>query len=304
MTDIKRLIIISGISGSGKSVALHALEDVGYYCIDNLPAALLKSLVAEVNRPDEKGATRIAVGVDARNRPDDLEALPRLVAELQEANVQTDLLFLQASDDILLKRYRETRRRHPLAVQGTELRHAITSERELLGTIINAADLIIDTSRTSVYELADAIRERVDRRKADMLSVLIESFGYKHGIPSDADFVFDLRCLPNPYWNPKLRRLTGCDAEVAEFLDAEPNFRQMYEDILAFLKNWIPKYVSYNRSYLTVALGCTGGLHRSVYMTEKLAKALRESHQPVHKVHNELPQPARDFKRDPMADAG
>ena len=289
MSDDKRLIVVSGISGSGKSVALHVLEDLGYYCIDNLPAALLKSLLDEIARPDDKRAARVAVGVDARNRPHDLEALPGLIKELQGANVQTDLLFLQASDEILLKRYRETRRRHPLADQGTELRDAIANERELMGQVINAADLIIDTSRTSVYELAEAIRKRIDRRKINMLSVLIESFGYKHGIPSDADFVFDLRCLPNPYWNADLRNLDGRDSEVAAFLDANADFTQMYQDILAFLERWIPKYRSFDRSYLTVALGCTGGQHRSVYMTEKLANALQETHEPVHKVHNELP---------------
>ena len=289
MSDEKRLIIVSGLSGSGKSVALHVLEDLGYYCIDNMPAALLKSLLDEVTLPGEKRATRVAVGVDARNRLHDIEALPDLISELRSANVQTDLLFLQANDDILLKRYSETRRRHPLADQGTELRAAIASERELLGQVINAADLIIDTSRTSIYELAEEIRERVDRRESNMLSVLIESFGFKHGIPSDADFVFDLRCLPNPYWNADLRGLTGRDSEVGEFLDAEPDFTQMYEDILAFLTRWIPKYLSFDRSYLTVAIGCTGGQHRSVYMTEKLTAALQETHDPVHKLHNELP---------------
>ena len=289
MSDEKRLIVVSGISGSGKSVALHVLEDLGYYCIDNLPAALLKSLLDEIAKPDDQRAARVAVGVDARNRPDDLEALPGLIAELRGANVQTDLLFLQASDEILLKRYSETRRRHPLADQGTELRDAIATERELMGQVINAADLIIDTSRTSIYELAEAIRKRIDRRKINMLSVLIESFGYKHGIPSDADFVFDLRCLPNPYWNADLRSLTGRDPQVGEFLDANPDFTQMYEDILAFLERWIPRYRNFDRSYLTVALGCTGGQHRSVYMTEKLAEALQETHEPVHKVHNELP---------------
>jgi len=297
MPDEKRLIIVSGLSGSGKSVALHVLEDLGYYCIDNMPAALLKSLLDEVTQPGEKRATRVAVGVDARNRLHDIEALPGLIAELRSANVQTDLLFLQADDDILLKRYSETRRRHPfhpLADQGTELRAAIFSERDLLGPVINAADLIIDTSRTSIYDLAEEIRERVDHRKINMLSVLIESFGFKHGIPPDADFVFDLRCLPNPYWNADLRSLTGRDTEVGEFLDAEPDFMQMYEDILAFLKRWIPKYLSFDRSYLTVALGCTGGQHRSVYMTEKLAAALKETHDPVHKVHNELPNPPTD----------
>ena len=289
MSGEKRLIVVSGLSGSGKSVALHVLEDLGYYCIDNMPAALLKSLLDEVTQPGKKGATRVAVGVDARNRLHDIEALPDLISELKRANVQTDLLFLHADDDILLKRYRETRRRHPLADQGTELRAAILSERELLGQVINAADLIIDTSRTSIYDLAEEIRERVDHRKINMLSVLIESFGFKHGIPSDADFVFDLRCLPNPYWNADLRSLDGRDAEVGEFLDSEPDFTQMYEDILAFLERWIPKYLSFDRSYLTVAIGCTGGQHRSVYMTEKLAAALKEAHDPVHKVHNELP---------------
>jgi UPF0042 nucleotide-binding protein len=289
MSDEKRLIIVSGLSGSGKSVALNVLEDLGYYCIDNMPAALLKSLLDEVTQSGEKRATRVAVGVDARNRLHDIEALPELIAELKRANVQTDLLFLQADDDILLKRYSETRRRHPLAEQGTELRAAILSERELLGQVINAADLIIDTSRTSIYDLAEEIRERVDRRQVNMLSVLIESFGYKHGIPSDADFVFDLRCLPNPYWNADLRSLNGRDTRVGEFLDAEPDFTQMYEDILAFLMRWIPKYLSFDRAYLTVALGCTGGQHRSVYMVEKLVAALKETHDPVHKLHNELP---------------
>ena len=168
------------------------------------------------------------------------------------------------------------------------LRSAIDRERELLGAIINAADLVIDTSRTSVYELADALQDRVDRRTTKKLSILLESFGLKHGIPADADFVFDLRCLPNPYWNAELRSLNGLDSTVAEFLDAQPAFIRMYDDILAFLKRWIPEYLSFNRSYLTVALGCTGGQHRSVYMTEKLARALGAVHDPVHTRHNEL----------------
>ena len=155
--------------------------------------------------------------------------------------------------------------------------------------MINAADLIIDTTRTSVYDLADAVRDRVDRRKTETLSVLVESFGFKHGIPSDADFVFDLRCLPNPYWLPELRSKTGLDVEVGEFLDQQELFKRMYDDILAFLTRWIPEYVSFDRSYLTVAIGCTGGQHRSVYMTEKLATALREIHDPVLSRHSELP---------------
>jgi UPF0042 nucleotide-binding protein len=283
-----RLIVVSGLSGSGKSVALHVLEDLGYYCIDNLPAALLKSLIDEVTSADEKSTKLIAVGVDARNSQENLETLPQIIAELQQQGIQTELLFLQSSDEILLQRYGESRRRHPLAEHGTALRAAIASERELLSVVLNSADLVIDTSRTSIYELADVIRERIDRRQSDTLSVLIQSFGFKNGIPSDADFVFDLRCLPNPYWTLELRGLTGRDQEVSDFLDAQPLFVTMYEDILAFLQRWIPEYDIVHRGYLTVAIGCTGGQHRSVYMTDKLAKALRETHDPVLTRHNEL----------------
>lgn len=288
MPDETRLIMVSGLSGSGKSVALHVLEDLGYYCIDNMPAALIKSVIDEVTRFEERDMARVAIGIDARNRRRDIEALPKTIQELRENNTQTDVLFLQASDDILLKRYSETRRRHPLAEEGSALRGAIARERELLGPVINLADLVIDTSRTSIYELADIIRDRVERRQRKMLSVLIESFGFKHGIPADADFVFDLRSLPNPYWQPALRGLTGQHQDVAEFLDAQPSFNRMYDDILMFLRRWIPAYVDFNRAYLTVAIGCTGGQHRSVYMTEKLASALKDDHEPVLTRHNEI----------------
>jgi UPF0042 nucleotide-binding protein len=286
--DNNRLIIISGLSGSGKTIALHVLEDLGYYCIDNMPAGLLRSLLDEITQPGDNAASRVAVGVDARNRREDHEALPHLIRDIESTGVNTDLLFLQADDDVLLKRYSETRRRHPLSDVSSELRAAIQHERELLGPVINAADLVIDSSRTSVYELADIIQNRVDRRRASELSILIESFGFKHGIPADADFFFDLRCLPNPYWNAELRSLTGLDESVATFLDAQPAFVQMYDDILAFLSRWIPEYLKVNRSYLTVALGCTGGQHRSVCMAEKLAAAFSTTHDPVHTRHNEL----------------
>jgi len=283
-----RLIIVSGLSGSGKSIALHVLEDLGYYCIDNMPAALLKAVVEEVTSGDESSSQLLAVGIDARNREKNLDALPQLIDELRQQGLQTEVLFLQADDDILLKRFSESRRRHPLADRGTELREAIGGERQMLSPVLNSADLIIDTSKTSIYELADAIRERVDRRKEDSLSVLIESFGFKNGIPADADFVFDMRCLPNPYWTLELRGLTGEDQEVTEFLDAQPAFVAMYDDILAFLKHWIPEYNNVSRGYLTVAIGCTGGQHRSVYMTCKLAEALRSLHDPVLTRHNEI----------------
>jgi UPF0042 nucleotide-binding protein len=288
MADEMRLIIVSGLSGSGKSVALHVLEDLGYYCVDNMPAALLRSVVEEVNSGGEQPVQLLAVGVDARNRRKDLKSLPGLIAELQQSGISTELIFLQASDDVLLKRYSETRRRHPLAEHGSALRAAIASEREVLSELTNSADLIIDTSHTSIYELSDAIRERVDRRSSSTLSVLIESFGFKNGIPADADFVFDLRCLPNPYWTVELRGLTGRDKDVSNFLDDQATVIAMYEDILAFLKRWIPEYDNVHRGYLTVAIGCTGGQHRSVYMTDKLAAGLRAVHDPVLTRHNEL----------------
>jgi len=288
MADNMRLIIVSGLSGSGKTVALHVLEDLGYYCVDNMPAALLGAVVDEVQSGSDQAATLMAVGVDARNRAKDLDALPKHIADLRAGGLQTDLIFLQSDDDELMKRYSESRRRHPLADHGTALRTAIEAERELLSELVNSADLIIDTTRSSVYDLADAIRERVDRRGSSELSVLIESFGFKNGIPADADFVFDMRGLPNPYWTVELRGLTGKDREVIEFLDAEPSVELMYDDLLAFLTRWIPRYDNVHRSYLTVAIGCTGGQHRSVYMTERLAEALRKKHDPVLTRHNEL----------------
>ena len=285
-----RLIIVSGLSGSGKSVALHVLEDLGYYCIDNLPAGLLLAAVEEVRRAGSKSPQHLAVGVDARNRGDNLDALPDLLRKLRDQGVATDVIFLHASDEILLQRYGESRRRHPLADQGTQLRAAIESERTVLSEVELSADLIIDTSQSSIYELADVIRSRVDRRETQSLSVLIESFGFKYGIPTDADFVFDMRSLPNPYWTLKLRGLNGLDEEVQQFLDSQNKFAEMFDDIHQFLDRWVPHYKNVNRGYLTVAIGCTGGQHRSVYMTEKLAAALREHHEPILTRHNSLPE--------------
>jgi UPF0042 nucleotide-binding protein len=283
-----RLIIVSGLSGSGKSVALRVLEDLGYYCVDNMPAALLKSVVDEVTGGELPRSELLAVGIDARNPKGSLQSLPKLIADIQRQGIDTELLFLQSDDDILLRRYGETRRRHPLAERGTALRAAITKERDMLADVLNAADLVIDTSRSSIYELADVVRGRVDRRKSKTLSIMIESFGFKYGIPADADFVFDLRSLPNPYWTLELRGLDGRDEEVIHFLDDQPEFGRMFRDILAFLKRWIPRYESVNRGYLTVACGCTGGQHRSVYMADKLAAALRDVHDQVLTRHNAL----------------
>jgi len=288
MSNELRLIIVSGLSGSGKTVALHVLEDLGYNCIDNLPATLLKAAVAEIYSRDDDSAKLLAVGIDARARAEDLRSLPELLRELREQNVQTEIIFLHASDEILLQRYSESRRRHPLAEVGTELQAAIETDRAILAEIHDCADLIIDTSQTSIYELADVIRGRVDRRKSNSLSVLIQSFGFKFGIPANADFVFDLRSLPNPYWTLELRGFTGLDKEVSDFLNSQENFSAMFEDIVGFLERWIPRYQAARRGYLTVAIGCTGGQHRSVCMTEKLAARLREKHDPVLVRHNSL----------------
>ena len=285
-----RLIIVSGLSGSGKSVVLHVLEDLGYYCIDNLPAGLLQAAVDEIRNSSKETSSHLAVGLDARNRATNLDVLPDLLHTLRSQGVTTDIIFLHASDEILLKRYSESRRRHPLAEAGTQLRAAIEAERAILTNIEFSADLVIDTSETSIYQLADIIRNRVDRRETESLSVLIESFGFKFGIPADADFVFDLRSLPNPYWTMKLRGLTGLDHEVQAFLDAEDNYTAMFADIRRFLERWIPHYRDANRGYMTVAIGCTGGQHRSVYMVEKLASAVREVHEHVLTRHNALPE--------------
>jgi len=284
-----RLIIVSGLSGSGKTVALHVLEDLDFYCIDNMPAALLDTLITQVIETQDSIYDNLAIGVDARNRAIDLDRLPDLIRDLRERGVNVEVIFLQAEDEILLKRYSETRRKHPLTDKGLSLQEAIGRERELLGPIIDSAEIVLDTTRTNLYELRDAIRERIGARADHQLSILIESFGYKHGVPADADFVFDLRCLPNPYWEMHLRPLTGKDAPVIEYLDEKVIVQSMYQDILQFMQKWIPEYLDFNRNYLTVALGCTGGQHRSVYMAEKLAAELGVEHGLILTRHNELP---------------
>ncbi|MFO7286090.1 MAG: RNase adapter RapZ [Gammaproteobacteria bacterium] len=284
-----RLVIISGLSGSGKSVALHLLEDLGFYCIDNIPVGLLRSFVDEILLEKDGSYTDVGVGLDARNRPSDIQQLPALLKKLKDDGVECELIFLQASDDVLLTRFSETRRRHPLSSETVSLREAIAKERALLGPIIDAADLIVDTTRTTAYALREMIRERIGKKKPSTMSILIESFGYKHGLPPDADFVFDVRCLPNPYWETQLRPLTGLDDEVIAFLDAQPAVQEMVDDITRFLERWIPLYQRFQRSYLTVAIGCTGGQHRSVYVAEAVAKRLRAVHESIQTRHHELP---------------
>jgi UPF0042 nucleotide-binding protein len=283
-----RLVIISGFSGSGKSVALHALEDMGFYCIDNIPAGLLSSFVDHILKRRDSVFEDVGVGLDARNRPHDIDQVPELVRNFRKSGISCELVFLQADDEALMSRFSETRRKHPLSLNGEGLREAIARERELLGSIINAADLFIDTTSTSAHALRERIRERIGEREPHRLSILIESFGYKHGLPADADFVFDVRCLPNPFWDPDLRQLCGRDEPVRSFLQAEPEVSRMIDDITAFLETWIVKYQDFQRSYLTVAIGCTGGQHRSVYIADKVAENLSRQYGPIPTLHREL----------------
>ncbi len=265
-----RLVIVSGLSGSGKSVALAMLEDLEFYCVDNIPAGLLPGFIAYTVRTSEPAYRNTAVGVDARNRPEDLADVPRLVAELRRSGIACDVLFLRADNDTLLKRFSETRRRHPLSRSGLGLQEALEQEERLLAPVANAADLAVDTSRLSVHELRELIRERVVERKSGP-SLLFQSFAYRHGVPDDADFVFDARALPNPYWEAALRDCTGRDEAVAHFMARHDEAAQFLADITRFLERWLPSLVRSNRSYLTIAVGCTGGQHRSVYLAERLA---------------------------------
>ena len=283
-----RLVIISGLSGSGKSVALNVLEDAGFYCIDNIPVGPLRSFVKEIQPGQNPDYDLVGVGLDARNLPD-IAQLPGLIEEFRKAGASCEVVFLQAENDVLLSRFSETRRRHPLTSDDISLPEAIAKERELLGPIIDMADLIIDTSSTTVHDLRDLVRDRVESRGQDALSILIESFGYKHGLPADADFVFDVRCLPNPYWESELRPLNGRDKPVRDFLSAKAQVREMVDDIEGFLKHWIPRYKNFQRSYLTIAIGCTGGQHRSVYIAEALAERLLAVHGSIQTRHHELP---------------
>lgn len=284
-----RLVIISGLSGSGKSVALHVLEDLGFYCIDNIPVGLLRSFVDEIRHRSDDVFENVGVGLDARSRASDIAEIPPLIQKLRADGVRCEIIFLQADDKALLSRFSETRRKHPLTDADTTLEEAIAKERELLGPVINTAELVVDTTAMTVYDLREQIRDRVGNRPAGALSITIESFGYKHGLPANADFVFDVRCLPNPYWEPLLRPLHGRDDAVRAFLDEQPLVQEMVESIVAFLDGWIPRYQNFQRSYLTVAIGCTGGQHRSVYVAEEVAKRLAARHGAVLTHHHELP---------------
>ena len=268
-----QLFLISGLSGSGKSVALKALEDSGFYCVDNLPSELLPALM---NNLQEAGNTRVAVSIDVRSG-DSVQQLPHFIDQLKQRNVDIHLLFLDAQSDTLVKRFSETRRRHPLSSDQCTLTECIKRERDMLAEISSIGHRI-DTSELGANALRAWVKDfiQLDRVR---LTLLFQSFGFKNGIPLDADLVFDVRCLPNPHYDPVLRPFTGRDAAVIEFLERIPDVQRMYEDIRNFVENWLPCFINDNRSYLTVAIGCTGGQHRSVYLTEKLARFFKDQQQ-------------------------
>ena len=273
-----KLMIISGLSGSGKSIALHVLEDLDYYCIDNLPVGMLPSLAEQVILSPNIQYDNYAVGIDARTIAQDLNHFPQILKDLRQQGINCEVMFLEASNDTLIKRFSETRRKHPLTDSDMPLKEAILKERSLLEPVSSSADLHIDTTLTTIHQLRDLVHERIRDDSSKHLSLLFESFGFKHGIPVDADFVFDVRCLPNPHWEPELRALTGKDKPIADYLETYTEVGDMFEDIVRFLDRWIPCFEADNRSYMTIAIGCTGGQHRSVYFATRLLnhfKALR-----------------------------
>lgn len=278
-----KITIISGRSGSGKSVCLHVLEDLGYYCIDNLPASLLPSLVKLVDHQP-----RIAVSIDARNLPADLDRFTNIIDELNKSVTAYEIIYLDAKEDTLLKRFSETRRKHPLSSERISLQEALQRESQLLEPIAHIADIRIDTTNQTVQSLREFIRNRIPHKTNTGLSILIESFGYKFGVPADADYTFDVRCLPNPYWDPNLRSLTGKNKLVAQFLEKQPLTKKLIKDIIKFLETWLPHFEADNRNYMTIAIGCTGGQHRSVYVSEKIAAHFAKKRSNVQIRHREI----------------
>ena len=284
-----KLIIISGRSGSGKSTVLHVLEDRGYYCIDNLPASLLSSLADRISS-DAIGIPNVAVSIDARNISTDLDKFPSIINDLKNKSLPTEIVFLDANSQTLLKRFSESRRKHPLSSEAIGLKEAIDKESELLEPISVMASLSIDTSDMSLHQLRDTVKNRLLNDQPTTLVLLFQSFGFKNGLPVDADIVYDVRCLPNPYWDNSLRSLTGLDDAVVAFLDAQEEVQEMCSDIENFLQKWLPSFERNNRSYITVALGCTGGQHRSVYMCKKLGQIFSKQSSNVQVRHRELDQ--------------
>ncbi|GAA5077896.1 RNase adapter RapZ [Lysobacter panacisoli] len=275
-TPASTLVIVSGMSGSGKSVAMKTFEDLGFFCVDNLPADLLPQFVAGVTRSAEGAPAKLAVSIDVRNRNNDLSNIPEWLSAVGALGLDPRLVFFDACDEALLKRYADTRRRHPLSHLGLGLADAISLERQVLKPLRSIADAVVDTSTLNVHQLRRQVITEFGIGGDAGMSLLFESFAYRRGVPADADFVFDARALPNPHWDPVLRPLSGRDAAIREYLEAQPDVNLFAEQVNQFLDTWLPRlHVDSTRSYATIAIGCTGGRHRSVYLAERFAEHAR-----------------------------
>ena len=267
-----KLVIVSGLSGSGKSVAINTLEDDDFYCIDNIPLSILLTCVEHLTSTGSAYYEKIAIGVDARNASKDIISFPEIVKAIKDRGIELELVHLEANEETLIQRYSETRRKHPLTKDGLPLVEAIRMEKHILEDLVLLADLRIDTTSTNVRELRAIITEQVCKKVFSNLTILLQSFGFKYGVPNDSDYVFDVRCLPNPYWEKSLRELTGTDVAVINFLQSHDEVKEMINTIATFIEKWLPLFIKENRSYLSVSIGCTGGQHRSLHITEFLAK--------------------------------
>ena len=276
--------MVSGRSGSGKSTALHTLEDLDYYCIDNLPVSLLPAVAKKMS---QEATAKVAVGIDARNMPQELDNFSALIKDIPDS-VDLHIIYLDAKDETLIKRFAETRRKHPLSSDLTSLPEALTNEKTRLEDITAQAHLNIDTTDMNLHDLREFIRARIGESEKSIVSIMFQSFGYKNNVPIDSDLVFDVRCLPNPHWQPELRPFNGNDKPIIDFLGASKDADSMLEDIIQFLEKWLPKYEATDRRYITVSIGCTGGHHRSVYVANCLQQHFSSQYADVKTRHRQL----------------
>ncbi len=277
------IVIITGLSGSGKTLTLNTLEDQNYYCIDNLPPQLLPKLLKIALMQQRK---KIAVGIDIRSGIESIQQLPKVIAKTKSKYQNTEVVYLYARTEIIRKRYNETRRRHPLAQAKQSLNDSLKQEQGLFVDISNVADLHIDTSKTDIYQLSHLVKQRLCGKNIQGIALMFQSFGFKHSAPCDSDFTFDVRCLPNPYWVSELRKFSGQDQAIKDWLSQHESVKNMVNDIQHFLKNWIPSFEKNQKAYMTISIGCTGGHHRSVYIVEQLADIFAQQYAKNSLVHH------------------
>lgn len=282
----RHLVLVTGLSGGGKSTALRAIEDLGFYCVDNLPAALLPEFAAQIRHGTDI-YSRVALGIDARSPEEDLAEIPAWLEGLVGSGIECQMLFLDADSRAIIKRFSETRRRHPLTSDQRSLPQAIEREIALLAGLRRGADWVIDTSDTNIHQLRRQVWNCIGSGNESM-TVVLESFAFKRGVPQDVDFIFDARILPNPHWVESLRDFSGLDEPVRQWLERDESVERMIGDVLGFLKTWLPEFRHSQRSYVTVGIGCTGGRHRSVYLVDRLAKGLGGEFGDVLIHHREL----------------